>query len=175
MKQDLEKFEQILSESQHMVRAYIAGLGVSSDEVDDIAQEVYVAFYKGMHKMPEDTIPIRWLKGIARNLCMNHFRKTKRKQARRYEAIAELLSEAETSGEPSLFAGAFESLKVCLQKLSESSRKLISLKYEKNLNAQEISRVVDMKAGAVRMAMLRIRESLRECIQDNMSRGMIHE
>ena len=83
MTQDIETFEQILRDTQHMVRAYIAGLGASSDEVDDIAQDVYVAFYNGMHKMPADTTPIRWLKGIARNLCMSHFRKTKRERAQR--------------------------------------------------------------------------------------------
>ena len=36
------RFEEILFDTEHRVRAYIAGMGVSLDMVDDIAQEVYL-------------------------------------------------------------------------------------------------------------------------------------
>jgi RNA polymerase sigma-70 factor (ECF subfamily) len=176
MTRTIESFERILHETQDVIRAYIAGLGVTHDEVDDIAQEVYVAFYKGMDRMPEAVTPIRWLKGIARNLSNNYFRRTKRERARRYEAIAELLSQTEAAQRDApRFATGYEALRTCLQKLSEKSRRLIALKYEQNLTATAISRQLNVTASAVRMALLRIRENLRQCLQDSPGERVVHE
>src|SRR5579859_6100417 len=88
---DSVRFEAILRETQSVIRAYIAGMGVPLDSIDDLAQEVYLEFYKGAERRPEDVEPIRWLKGIAKNLCLNYFRKSKRKAEQHLEAVAVLL------------------------------------------------------------------------------------
>ena len=73
-------FEAVLRETQSVIRAYIAGMGVSLDTVDDLAQEVYLEFYKTGDRRPDGLESIRCLKGIAKNLCLNHFRRSKRKK-----------------------------------------------------------------------------------------------
>ena len=172
---DMQRFEQILHETQDLVRAYIAGLGVFSSEVDDIAQQVYLAFHKGMGSVPADVEPIRWLKGIARRLCMNHFRRMKRDQARQMETMAELMSEAECgAGDESFFATAFTPLAKCMEGLTEKSRQLVTLRYQENLEAPAIAAAVRMNAGAVRMTLLRIRETLRDCLTQNMGEHVAH-
>jgi RNA polymerase sigma-70 factor (ECF subfamily) len=170
---NMAEFERILHDTQNVVRAYIASLGVTSYEVDDVAQEVYLAFYKGMKTIPEGVEPIRWLKGIARRLSNNHFRKMKVEQARRHEALAELLSGAEESQEEeSLFACSFDVLKKCMESLTDKSRQMMMLKYGDNLNATAIANETQMSAGAVRMTLLRIRESMRDCVSHNM-KGLV--
>ena len=72
-------FDAVLAETHARIRAYIAGMGIARHEVDDVAQEVYLEFYKSLEKMPEDLAPERWLKGIARNLCLNHIRRCARR------------------------------------------------------------------------------------------------
>ena len=64
-------FDTILNETQHHIRAYIAGMGVPRHDVDDIAQDVYVELYRFFDRIPEGVHPKQWLKGIARNLCLN--------------------------------------------------------------------------------------------------------
>ncbi len=162
---DSAEFERILRDTQDRVRAYIAGLGAGRDEVDDLAQDVYVAFHRGWSKMPPDIEPIRWLKGIARNVCMNHFRRTKREKAHQFEAIADLLSQsaAATDDTPG-FEAAFDRLRDCLAAVSEKGRKLLALKYEQNLNSKEIARKTSMNPSAIRMTLLRVRDSLYRCL-----------
>ena len=75
-------FETILRETQAHIRAYIAGLGVPRQDVDDIAQDVYVELYRSMDRIPPDLSAKQWLKGIARNLCMNYFRRNSRQIGR---------------------------------------------------------------------------------------------
>src|SRR5437868_3553402 len=68
-----EKFSRILEDTQAHVRAYIAGMGVASSDTDDIAQDVYLELYRNLDGIPADVEPIRWLKGVARNICLNDF------------------------------------------------------------------------------------------------------
>jgi RNA polymerase sigma-70 factor, ECF subfamily len=169
------QFEAIVRETEAGIRAYIAGMGVTLDMVDDIAQEVYLALYKDMDAMPGNIEPIRWLKGIARNLCMNYFRRTKRTQQRQSGAMAELLATADQAPESAeaLDLSTHETLAKCLGQLTEKSRRLVSLRYEEGLTAESMAETINITAGAIRIALLRIRENLRDCMSRSLSRETI--
>ena len=160
-------FESILAETQSRVRAYIAGMGVSLDMVDDIAQEVYLAFHDNIDKMPEGVEPIRWLKGMARNMCMNHFRKSKRQKVKHLEAIADVLAWTQDAmpAEPS--PAMERSLRECMAKLAPKQRKILSLRYEKGLNSSAIAEITGSAAGAIRIALMRTLGNLRDCMEKN--------
>lgn len=159
------RFEHILKDTQSRIRAYIAGMGVPVDGVDDIAQEVYLLLYHSMDKMPEGIEPVRWLKGIARNLSLNHFRREKTQAGRQREAVAEILARVHSATEdvPEDDA-ARRALEACLGKLPEKHRALVALRYEKGLVSEAIARTTATTAEAVRIALLRARNALRDCI-----------
>ncbi|QDU96352.1 RNA polymerase sigma factor [Lignipirellula cremea] len=163
-------FDAILKSSQSHIRAYIAGMGVPSHEVDDVAQDVFLEFYKNLDKTPHDVAPERWLKGIARNLCMNHFRKQKRRSQLQKEALAELLSRVEPPLEQ-LFeqSGAAVALENCFSKLPPKSRDLLSMRYRDDLSSRRIAEALDSTAEAVRVSLHRIRNGLKNCISDSLS------
>jgi len=158
---DSAEFEAILRETQSVIRAYIAGMGVPLDSTDDIAQEVYLEFYKGRARRPGDVEPIRWLKGIAKNLCLNYFRKSKRKAEQHLEAVAVLLERLDC---PLDDVRESDPLDGCLEKLPPRSRELIALRYEENLESAAIGKRLKLSPEAVRITLLRIRTVLRECL-----------
>src|SRR6478752_6654636 len=84
-------FDEILRETQPHLRAYIAGMGVPRHDVDDLAQDVYVELYRCQNRIPTEVTVKQWLKGIARNLCLNYFRRTARRGRLQREALAEML------------------------------------------------------------------------------------
>jgi RNA polymerase sigma-70 factor (ECF subfamily) len=159
-------FEAILRETQGVIRAYIAGMGVPLDTIDDIAQEVYLEFYKGRDRRPGDVEPIRWLKGIAKNLSMNYFRKSKRKAEQHLEAVAVLLERIDCPTENLREEGTLDG---CLDKLPPRSREMIALRYEENLESAEIGKRLKLSPEAVRITLLRIRTVLRECLGRRMA------
>ena len=59
------EFDRILKVTHGEVRAYLASLGVPLDCVDDLAQEVYLAWFHAPEQRPAEVVPVRWLKGIA--------------------------------------------------------------------------------------------------------------
>src|SRR5262245_858103 len=158
-------FDAVVRDTQAHIRAYIAGLGVPRHDVDDIAQDVYVELYRFADRIPPAIPPKQWLKGIARNLCMNYFRRTSRRQRLQREALVEIFLRAEKKESPGLSEGPVRlALDGCCEKLSPESQRLLALRYEQELPSHLIAERLQSTAEAVRVALFRIRTALKACI-----------
>ncbi len=163
-------YDSIVCDTQAHIRAYIAGMGVPRHDVDDIAQDVYIELYRFFDRMPAEVPPKQWLKGIARNLCLNYFRRTSRRNRLQREALVEIFLRAEQEGPPGLAEGPIRrALDGCFEKLAPESRRLLALRYEQELPSQTIAQRLNSSAEAVRVALFRIRATLKNCITKNLA------
>jgi RNA polymerase sigma-70 factor, ECF subfamily len=164
------EYEAIVRETNSHIRAYIAGMGVPRHDVDDIAQDVYVELYRFFERVPAD-VPIKqWLKGIARNLCLNYFRRTGRRSRLQREALMELMVRAESECSVASSEGPVRrALDTCFDKLPSESRKMLALKYEQELPSQTIAERLNSTSEAIRVALFRIRAALKECISRRLA------
>jgi RNA polymerase sigma-70 factor (ECF subfamily) len=163
-------YESIVRDTQAHIRAYIAGMGVPRHDVDDIAQDVYVELYRFFDRMPAEVHPKQWLKGIARNLCLNYFRRTSRRNRLQREALVEIFLRAEQEGPPGLAEGPIRrALDGCYEKLAPESRRMLALRYEQELPSQTIAERLNTSSEAVRVALFRIRAALRNCITKKLA------
>jgi RNA polymerase sigma-70 factor (ECF subfamily) len=164
-----EIFEKDLKNTQDQIRSFIARSGVQIDDVDDIAQEVYIIYYTNFNKRPEDGNVSAWLKGIARNVCLHYFR-SKKSSAKNMEFIMEVLEQVEVPFEKVSFkAKAADALKKCLQKLSEKNRKIIQMFYQDGKDYKAISKQLSTTAKTIGMTLYRIKILLKECVERNIS------
>ncbi len=67
--------EALIEQTAGQIRSYRAGFGLSRDDIDDVAQEVYLAWHKDGSRKPVEVDTIRWLKGIARHRALDHLRR----------------------------------------------------------------------------------------------------
>ena len=163
-------FESILRNTHARIRAYIAGMGIAAHEVDDVAQDVYLEFYRNIHKVPQDVAPQRWLTGIARNLCLNHIRRSARRGRLQREALAELLATIETETHRRATEGSLQmALEECCRQLPEDSRRLLDLKYQQDLTSEAIAQTLSKTSQAVRVALFRIRATLKTCVTRHLA------
>ena len=163
-------FDAIVQDTQAHIRAYIAGLGVPRHDVDDVAQDVYVELYRFSDRVPADVPPKQWLKGIARNLCMNYFRRTSRRHRLQQEALLEIFFRAERKQSKALSDGpVWRALDGCCEKLSPESQRLLALRYELELPSHQIAERLQSTAEAVRIALFRIRTTLKACIGKSLA------
>jgi RNA polymerase sigma-70 factor (ECF subfamily) len=163
-------YDDIVRDTSSHIRAYIAGMGVPRHDVDDVAQDVYVELYRFFDRMPVDVPPKQWLKGIARNLCLNYFRRTSRRSRLQREALVEIFLRAEQEGAISLSEGPVRhALDGCYEKLPQQSRKMLALKYEQELPSATIAERLKSTAEAIRVALFRIRASLKDCITSTLA------
>ena len=162
------EFDRVLKATHGEVRGYLSSLGVPLDCVDDLAQEVYLAWFRAPEQRPPEVVPVRWLKGIARRMALNFFRTAKRREDKRLAVVAELLATesldvpmpADEPGE-----GALEH---CLGGISEKNRTVLRLRYEEDLPSNLVGERLAMTAEAVRILLMRLRAALRDCITNRL-------
>jgi RNA polymerase sigma factor (sigma-70 family) len=140
-------------------------MGVPTHAVDDVAQEVYLAFYGQDALSPEGVDPLRWLCGMARNQAMEYFRRSARESARLCR-ISELLAEGALSFDaPEMEDDArLPALLQCLQRLDGRHRLVLERHYRNGDTVEEIARQGGKTAGAVHMVLARLREALKRCV-----------
>lgn len=163
---DLEAFGD-LSEAFHgSICGFVAMLGVAPDDVEDVAQETFLAAYRELGRFEAGRPFGPWLRGIARNLVRKLRTQTSRTSLQRREIVARLLAAREPEPEEEGFADRFrmEDLRECLRLLPGRATAMVQMRYREGKNSKEIARKMGLSAEAVRMALVRIRLNLRECI-----------
>jgi RNA polymerase sigma-70 factor (ECF subfamily) len=160
-----DDFERILRDTQGLIRAHIAGMGVRSDEVDDVAQEVYLDFAQNPERRPPDVEVLRWLRGMARNCCHEYFRRRAR-QAKHLVAISDTLSAEDQSqgSDNELEEAKLAALRQCMERLNQPHRDLLNRYYQDGLSAEDLANAQGRSVGAVHMVLSRLRETLRRCL-----------
>ena len=134
-------------------------------DAEDIASEVFMKALEALDSYKEKGIPMQvWLFKIARNLIGDHFRKHAK---RRTVSIEEVTIRAESDPEEQAIAG-FEVARVVrmLDKLTESQRQVIELRFFGELTSEETGHVLNKKAGAVRELQSAAIKALRKLMDE---------
>jgi RNA polymerase sigma-70 factor (ECF subfamily) len=167
---DLDAYADVVRETQDRLRSYILWSCPDPDAVDDLAQEVYIYAYRNLDKYQTGTNFLAWLKQAAHFRVLNRAQSVSARAHREESYFEELMLAAAARTEPP--EGTDERivfLRECLGKLSESSMDLIRGRYEKNLDANELAKLIKKSSAAIRVALLRIREQLRRCVESKIS------
>ena len=82
------------------------------------------------------------------------------------EKIIEVLADVDAPAKPDARLAALDS---CLGKLSGSQRELIRARYTPGLSIEQCAIDSGKGAGGLRMALLRVRESLKNCIEKTLA------
>ncbi len=153
------------------VRGYLARWVRDAATVDDLAQEVFMAAWRNLPSFREEVPFGAWLAGIARNQALASLRAHRRRLSRDADMLAEAIAgwridalEADADRLSDRLQES-EALGICLGALSETQRELIEEHYFAQRSCAEIAVARDQGHGAVRMALMRVRQALRACLE----------
>ena len=165
-----EAFSQFVRLYQAKVRCYLGRFVRGSDIVDDLAQETFISAYRSLGSYRRQAPLALWLLGIARNLALKHLREEQRRHSREADSLEAAFSrwseermEAEESAE-GRHEQVVAALRTCIEGLQKHSAGMIRDAYFKGRTAAEIAQENGKTEGAVWVTMMRIRQTLRECI-----------
>ncbi len=170
-----EAFCELVRIHQSAVRAYVAGLVRGRDVVEDMAQEVFLAAHRSLAAFRGDGRFRAWLLGIAHRQVAWHLREQTRRQGRTTapaeDAFLRLQSEWLESGSTALLTHdrELQALEGCVSKLGHENLELLSAHYFKAETAASIARRLGRRENAVRMALLRIRQALKTCMEQALT------
>jgi RNA polymerase sigma-70 factor (ECF subfamily) len=163
---DLGAFEELVKRHQAGVRGFLAARLSRKDEVEDLAQEVFLTAFRKMATFSGHANVGAWLRGIARNLLMNHVRKFRPRPIGGNEELQTMLDQglwAETQDGELL-----EVLRECLAELDGPARELVGARYLEGATVRDLERKTGRGYSALTMQLHRIRESLAGCMNRKM-------
>ena len=156
-------FETIVDRYQGRLLGFCRQMLGSTEDAEDVMQEVFVNSYKAMLR-DEREINLRpWLYRIARNRCLNHLRKPTADAQESMDMVPAV--EASSTAERVHNREEFRQLVVDVKKLPETQRSALLLREMDALSYEEIAAAMDTTVPSVKSLLVRARISLAEASQ----------
>lgn len=160
---DHAAFGRLVDRYQPEVRACIAVRLDAAHEVDDLAQEVFLVAYRRLGDFDGEHPFGAWLRGIALNLLRNHYRRRREYAIGAGPELEDLITSPDNERADS--GDLVLALESCLERLDDRERRLITLRYRDEASVREIGDHLALAHSAVTMALHRVRERLRLCLE----------
>ncbi len=164
----LSDFVRLLTEHQGNIRAFIVSLMPGNPDVADVLQETNTVLWRKRDRFEPGTNFLAWAFRIARYEALRQLHRQRRSGHVAFsEKTVGLLAEVEPpehSAEDLLSA-----LDLCLDKLSDSQQELVRERYTPGHTLEDLAARTGRTAGSLRIALMRIREVLRRCIDQTLA------
>ncbi len=136
---------------------------------DDIAQEALVTAFEQLEQLHDASAFKSWLWTMARNKTVDYLRKLSRER-KNNEKMLEFMIMRQTvsNSDHDEFLKSSEiraALKQCIAGLPTHSQELVQSFYFDSQSAESIATMRSQKSSSIRMALLRIRQGLAQCIR----------
>src|SRR5271169_1572492 len=158
-------FEELVRRHQQRVFALVGGILRRPEDVEDVAQQVFLKAYLGIKRFDHRAAFSTWLYKITVNECWDYLRKKK---------VRPLVYEADMSEEqvscldgiasanqqpegPRQRAEAKEMIELMLEKLPEQDRQLLLLKEVEGFSVQELAEILNLNVNTVKVRLFRAR------------------
>src|SRR5712691_7418867 len=174
--EDKEAFEELVRRHQHRVFAVAGGILRRREDVEDIAQQVFVKAYFSLKRFDQRAAFSTWLYKITVNECWDLLRKKKvRPLVYESDWSEEQARQVITSGEKvnpgpdiSEKIEAREQVERLLEGLDERDRLMLILKEVEGFSIQEIAEVLNLNGNTVKVRLFRAR---RRVVSQAKKRG----
>jgi RNA polymerase sigma-70 factor, ECF subfamily len=165
---DKEAFEELVRRHQHRVFAVAGGILRQREDVEDIAQQVFVKAYFSLKRFDQRAAFSTWLYKITVNECWDMLRKRKVRpliyesdlsedQARQFGAPDERKERAPDISEK---LEARQRVERLLEGLDERDRTMLILKEVEGFAVEEIAQILNLNANTVKVRLFRARRRI---------------
>lgn len=166
--EDKEAFEELVRRNQHRVFAVAGGILRRREDVEDIAQQVFVKAYFSLKRFDQRAAFSTWLYKITVNECWDLLRKKKVRplvyesdlsedQARKYTVSGETGREVPDISDK---LADRQRVELLLDHLEDRDRLMLVLKEVEGFAVEEIAEVLHLNANTVKVRLFRARRRL---------------
>jgi RNA polymerase sigma-70 factor, ECF subfamily len=166
--EDKQAFEELVRRHQHRVFAVAGGILRRREDVEDIAQQVFVKAYFSLKRFDQRAAFSTWLYKITVNECWDLLRKKKARplvyesdlseeQGRQFQAMGE---KETTEPDISEKLEARERVERLLEGLDTRDRMMLVLKEVEGFAVDEIAEILDLNANTVKVRLFRARRRI---------------
>lgn len=164
---DERAFEEIVRRYQRQVaNAIYLTLG-SRQDVEDLAQDVFVRAYRSLDRVTVEQSLFSWIYRIAVNVAIDELRRRRIRRILSLDVLREssgrdpAVSEEDSPDSRVLERERSEQVRYALQRVSPTSRTVLILREYEGLSYRQIGEVLQITEQAVKSRIFRARDELR--------------
>jgi RNA polymerase sigma-70 factor, ECF subfamily len=158
-------FNQIVSTYRKRIMGTIARLIGRPEDVEDVAQDVFLRLYFSLEQLRTPEVFEPWLYRLTVNAAYDYLRKQKRRNESRMSDLSEeqvLLADAMAGGradaDEQQRRKIRETVETLLGSVSEEDRILLVLKEVEGLSLKELEKIYHVKENALKVRLFRARQ-----------------
>lgn len=160
--------QQLFVRHQQIVLGYVPSIEPNFADAHDIVQEVFLTISRKARTWTAGTDFLAWACTVARYETLNFQRTRARREARLDEDVVQLL-HADGVPDEAGFQRRVAALQLCMGRLAPRARELVWMRYHGAQMPEQIAPTVGWTVNAVRVALTRARQFLRECLEQQSS------
>ncbi|MBI1372284.1 MAG: sigma-70 family RNA polymerase sigma factor [Phycisphaera sp.] len=152
------------TQAQPNVAAFIRSIVRNPTDAEDILQDTAYRIAVKFDDYDAARPFIAWCIGIARNCVLEWRRKHARDAALLDAEAIEHIAAGYEQRAPE-HSRMSVTLQRCLDKLTDNGRRLLELRYDRNLKPARIAEMLDSTPASISATLYRVREMLRQCVE----------
>ena len=168
---DTEAFERLVETYENKIYTLALRMSGSPDDAGDIAQEAFLAAWRGLPAFRGEAGFATWLYRLASNAAIDYLRRQRKQRGELSLDDEELGLDAVDAGPGPQDAAEGEEVRSAvaagLGALSEGHRQVLVLRELQGLSYEEIAAVLAVDLGTVKSRISRARSALRKILLEN--------
>jgi RNA polymerase sigma-70 factor, ECF subfamily len=163
-----ELFTEIANEHMTAIYNFVRYMVFDHEEANDIVQKTFISLYENFEKVDRSR-PIKpWLYKVARNHCLDHFRKKKAYSFSETENEVENIPESDIGIEQQLDSSMYlDKVKEKIKELPPDYKEVLLLKYFEDFTFEQIAESLDMPVNTAKSNFYRGKAKIFKSLQDD--------
>lgn len=170
---DEQAFNHLVQAYRHRIFGIVARLIGRPEDVEDVAQEVFVRLYFSLNQLRNEEVFEPWLYRLTVNACYDYLRKLRRRSELRIGDLTEeqvIMADAAASGKISAQEVEKKEIRefvnMLLEGVSEEDRILLLLKEVEGLSLRELEQIYDVNENALKVRLFRARKRVLKAYEN---------
>jgi RNA polymerase sigma-70 factor, ECF subfamily len=177
---DTGAFNQMVAAYRKRILGTISRLIGRPEDVEDVAQEVFVRLYYSLDQLRTPEVFEPWLYRLSVNACYDYLRRLRRRGEYRMADLSEqqvLMADSSASGkrsdEDAEKVRLREFVDALFRHVSEEDRLLLTLKEVEGLSLKELEKVYRVNENALKVRLFRARQRVLKAFQTAREDGKL--
>lgn len=159
-----EAWDEILDRYAQRIYNLAYQFAGASEEAEDLTQEVFLRLHQNLRQYRGDVPLTAWALRLSRNLCIDHYRRTRRERASA-RVPEEILQYLPSGDDPQAEAQARERLRAvysALEEMPEDLAEVVLLRDLQDWSLEETAAFLEIPTGTVKSRLHRARLDLAQ-------------
>ena len=168
-KGDDEAWREMVGRLGQRVYSVAYHFSLKREDAEELSQEIFLKIFENLHRYDGGYPLVAWVVSLARNLCIDRYRRRKRERSFRFvsdDAVAPLLQSGDDPAAAAIQKERTKLLFWALSEIPEDLSEILVLRDLEGMAYDEIGKALDLPDGTVKSRLFRARAEVARKVRE---------